>query len=218
MFKKLTLCLALILLPLWADAQAMVAQSTFAMKLSSALGLGTATAPLDAENLLTKAGIAPVNGWIADQPMTPAILDELQNSMIDAAAASRIPVQALKTLRDLAVQYDLTGSYHSNEGQPPLDYEYPYPGYDYPPLDYYPSMGYGFYPGFYPYYGGFWLSDRWYRRGNHPGIGGKTNSSPIFGRGAWPRAWSIPRINGSRIWDFNRPPAGTFSGGEGGRR
>jgi hypothetical protein len=72
-----------------------------------------------------------------------------------------------------------------------------------------------------------YLSGRWYGRGNHLGIGGKTNAGPILGSGVWPPVWSFgsgqrPRarsfaqpsgnLNGSRFGNFKRPSAGTFPG------
>ena len=189
--RKLTLFFALILLPLWANAQTMAPQGAFAMRLLSALGLGTAAAPSEAEDRLTKIGIAPKDGWMDDQPMTPAMIDQLEDSLIDAAAENRIPVQKLKAFRDLVGQYDLAGSdeeYYGNESPPPLDNGYTYPGYGYPPMDY------GFYPGFfvYSYYGGGWLSDRWYGRGNHLGIGGKIEKGQSMARMADGLASGVP--------------------------
>ncbi len=59
-------------------SQALVPEGDFALKLVSALKLGTATTEAQAEDMLTSAGIAPKNGWIADYPVTPIIIGELQ--------------------------------------------------------------------------------------------------------------------------------------------
>ncbi len=219
--RKLTFCIAFILVPLWASAQTIITQGAFAMELSSALGLGTAAAPAEAEDRLINVGIAPQNGWSAGQPMTPASLDEIEDSLIDAAAENKIPVKALKGFLNLMDQYDLAGSdeesYDSEAPSPavppPPNYADAYPGYGQPLIGYYPFADCpypGLYSGVYPYYGG-WLSDRWYAMGNHLGIGGKMMAGPICSMNTvWPRTWIFGRgtrpFNGSVIWSFTLTP------------
>ena len=68
-------------------AQPLVREGDFAVKLVSALNLGQTDNEAEAESILSHAGIAPTNGWIADYPVTPEIVGELLQS-IQAAAAS----------------------------------------------------------------------------------------------------------------------------------
>jgi len=70
--------------------QALVREGDFAVKLAPALSLGTSRDEVEAENQLTAAGIMPKNGWIADYPVTPDIVDELHRSVRDAAATGKI--------------------------------------------------------------------------------------------------------------------------------
>jgi hypothetical protein len=62
-------------------SQQLVAEGDFALKLVTALNLGTPNNEAQAEDILTSVGIAPKNGWIADYPMTPIIIGELQNAV-----------------------------------------------------------------------------------------------------------------------------------------
>ncbi len=59
-------------------SQALVPEGDFALKLAAALKLGSPNDEPQAEDMLTSAGIAPKNGWIADYPVTPNIIGELQ--------------------------------------------------------------------------------------------------------------------------------------------
>jgi hypothetical protein len=73
-------------------AQQLVREGTFAVKLHSALDLGTAKDEVDAEIRLGEAGIMPHNGWIADYPVTPDIIGELYESLRNAAKSGRIRI------------------------------------------------------------------------------------------------------------------------------
>jgi hypothetical protein len=90
--------------------QPLVREGIFAVKLSSALGLGTTVNEAEAENRLARVGITPRNGWIADYPVTPDIIGELQQTVRDAADAKRISMnryEALERLDDVTAEVDL---------------------------------------------------------------------------------------------------------------
>jgi hypothetical protein len=95
-------------------------------------------------------GIAPKNGWIANYPLTPDVIGELQNAISAAADSGKIAMnkdQALKAFKDLIM--DIESQYAGVE-PPPGKEPYPEPYY-YPELYYYPY----YYP--YPYYyGGYY--------------------------------------------------------------
>ena len=141
-------------------AQALVREGDFAIKLVGTLKLGSVSSEAEAESTLASVGIAPRNGWIASYPMTPDILGELRDAVVDAADSGRLAmskeeaIQAVQTLaaeEGLPVLSDARGSdtgkepaksygqysdptvinnYYYNEGPPVVTY---YP----PPWDYY---------------------------------------------------------------------------------
>lgn len=141
-------------------AQKLVRQGDFAVKLSSALGLGPAEDEVTAESRLGEAGIAPRNGWIADYPMTPDIVIEVQKAVSAAAEAKKLSIgkdEALKRFHDVTAGVDLTvkpytagkrteakpttpekypdptviNNYYINEGPPVVTYYAPPPDYYY---------------------------------------------------------------------------------------
>jgi hypothetical protein len=68
---------------------------------------------------LAAAGVAPQNGWIADYPITPDILGELEVAVADAADSGRLTVsrdEALVAFRGLAVEFDLAAVAAAPEG------------------------------------------------------------------------------------------------------
>jgi hypothetical protein len=159
--------IALLLLPLLVYAQsaqsskeappvsqALVPEGDFALKLVPALGLGTPNSEAQAEDMLTSVGIAPKNGWIADYPITPIVIGELQDAVAGASDAKKLPiekVEALKAFHDLTTDFGLSvlpggsGEYAENRPQPDStmidNYYYeegpPIVTYYPPPWDYY---------------------------------------------------------------------------------
>jgi len=138
--------------------QALVREGDFALRLEAALSVGTSQDEIEAENRLTEAGIMPKNGWIADYPVTPDIIDELYEAVRDAAASNRIAIGvdvALQRMREvvahvgLAVETQAGGkaysaapsgsqsapdptvinNYYYNEGPPTVTYYAPPPDY-----------------------------------------------------------------------------------------
>ncbi len=138
-------------------AQQLVREGDFAIKLDTALGLGSTQDEVEAESRLGEVGIAPRNGWIADYPVTPDVITELQKSVSDAAIAQRLPDErdeALHIFQDTVADLNLSirpyasnqprpsgpgqspdqtviNNYYSNQGPPVVTYYAPPPDYDY---------------------------------------------------------------------------------------
>jgi hypothetical protein len=161
-------------------SQVLVPEGYFALKLAAALGLGTPTTEVQAEDMLTAVGITPKNGWIADYPMTPIVIGELQDAVVAASAANKVPMvqnDALQAFQSVISDFGLsvspgTGQYA--ESQPPTSSEYAQPtvvnNYYYeegppvvtyypPPQDYYYLYSWVPYPFWYSnfYFPGFFI-------------------------------------------------------------
>ncbi len=138
--------------------QPLIREGDLAMKLVEALKLGTPESETEAESILASVDITPRNGWIADYPVTPDIVDELQSAVGEAAESGKIAVAkeaALKTLRDVMNEYNLSvkadtsgqgagettgpdypdstveNNYYYDEGPPVVTYYAPPPDYAY---------------------------------------------------------------------------------------
>ncbi len=101
-------------------SQPLVREGDLAVDLAGALKLGTAMAETEAESALSAVGIVPRNGWIADYPVTPDIVGEIQASISDAADSGKIPVgkdAALAAFLDIINGYNMSVS--AAEGQEP---------------------------------------------------------------------------------------------------
>jgi len=91
-------------------AQPLIREGDFAIKLVEALKIGQAESEAEAESMLASAGIAPKNGWIADYPVTPEVIGELEKTIGEAADAKRLPMgknEALKIFRTAMVELEL---------------------------------------------------------------------------------------------------------------
>lgn len=159
-------------------AQPLVREGDFAVKLAAALELGSPESEAEATDLLARAGVVPVNGWIPDYPMTPAVLGQLQDAMAKAASGGALPMnveEATRRLFDLSQEMNLPtpaapgtteaeGAPTSGQYPPAVvnnyyyDYGPPIVTYYPPPASYaylyawvpYPSWWFGFwFPGFY---------------------------------------------------------------------
>jgi hypothetical protein len=157
-------------------AQPLVREGDFAVRLADLYGLGSPENETEAEDLLSSAGVIPLNGWISDYPVTPEILGQLQEAAARAASEGRLSMtaeQATRHLYDLASQMNLPVpagpestaaaavprapeqpeiyDYYTGYGPPIVTYYPPPPAYFYlyawvP----YPVWWYGYwYPGFY---------------------------------------------------------------------
>jgi len=139
----------------------LVREGTFAMELAAVLNMGEVTNEAEAENKLASVGIAPKNGWIADYPVTPEIMDQLRIAVWDAAVSGKMamkPDEARKAFQDLVASLQ---SQSAGNEPPPTGQPYPEPYY-------YPR--YYYYPYFYPYppypypFGGYYRFYSPYRR------------------------------------------------------
>ncbi len=161
-------------------SQALIPEGKFALQLASALQLGTPATEAQAEDMLTAVGIEPQNGWIADYPVTPAIMGELQDAVAASAAAYKIPMgkdEALQAFRDVATGFRLAispGTDRYTQSQSPTTDEYVEPStvddyyseegppvitYYAPPPDYYYLYSWVPYPFWYSsfYFPGFFI-------------------------------------------------------------
>jgi hypothetical protein len=91
-------------------AQPLVRQDDFAAKLAEALDLGTPVSGSAAESMLAGIGIALPNGWIADYPVSPQIVGQLQSSIQTAADLGKLeisPDEALAALQTVSDDFGL---------------------------------------------------------------------------------------------------------------
>ena len=128
------------------------------MDLAEGLKLGEVKNEAEAESKLASVGILPKNGWIADYPLTPEIIEQVRNAVSEAADSGKIAMkrdEAAKAFQDLVTSIE---SQHAEVEPPPASQPYPEP-YDYPRYYYSPYL----YP--YPYYfGGYYRFHFPYRR------------------------------------------------------
>jgi len=82
-------------------AQPLVREGDFAIRLAAQLDLGTPADEATAEDMLARAGVAPLNGWMSDYPMTPQIIGQLQESVSRAASEGTLPMTADQAVRGL---------------------------------------------------------------------------------------------------------------------
>jgi hypothetical protein len=149
-------------------SEQLIPEGDFALKLATALKLGTPEMEAQAEDMLASVGIAPKNGWIADYPMTPIIIGQVRNAVVAAAALKKLLMrkdEALQAFDGLTAEFGIaigpapgqyaetppTGSeyvpppdienYYYEQGPPVVTY---YP----PPWDYYYLYGWVPYPFF----------------------------------------------------------------------
>jgi len=153
-------------------AQTLVREGDFAVRLAADLKLGKPADEAEAEHMLALAGVAPLNGWISDYPVTPEIIGQVDDSIAKAAAAGKLKMsaqEASKSLHQLVADLNLpppaggkTGrtasmgsnvinNYYYDQGPPVITY-YPPPDdyaylYDWVPF---PVVWFGFgFPGFF---------------------------------------------------------------------
>ena len=179
-------------------AQTLVREGDFAIKLAEALNLGQAQGEAEAENMLASAGIEPKNGWIADYPVTPDIIGELQNTVSEAVDSGKLAMrkdEATRAFQDLIAEQNFPvradaesqSQYAEIEqpdvGAPPQNYpEYYEPSvidnyyYDQGPpiVTYYPPpWDYYYLYAWVPYpfwFGGFWFPGFFCLHDFHRGI------------------------------------------------
>ena len=138
--------------------QPLVREGDFAVELVKQLDLGTTDNEVEAEDILSSIGIAPRNGWIADYPVTPDIMGEIQQSVGDAVDSQKLSmsqddalsrVQNAKANLDLGIRPYVSGephevnpsaqypetsvinNYYYDQGPPIVTYYAPPPDYYY---------------------------------------------------------------------------------------
>jgi hypothetical protein len=85
----------------------LIREGDLAIGLQGALGLGMTQDEVQAESRLGELGIAPRNGWIADYPVTPDIMGELQKAVGNAADSGKLSMgrdEAVNKLNETAAQ------------------------------------------------------------------------------------------------------------------
>jgi hypothetical protein len=86
-----------------------VREGDFAVQLAARLQVIDTEDEVEAETSLGNAGITPRNGWIADYPVTPDILGELQQSVKKAAEAGKLEIETDEALNILEQTKKETG-------------------------------------------------------------------------------------------------------------
>jgi len=85
-------------------AQTLVPEGVFAMQLAEALKLGPVPDEAKAEELLSSLGIEPKNGWLAEYPVTPDVLGDVEKGISVASDQGKIKFtkdQVLKLVGDV---------------------------------------------------------------------------------------------------------------------
>ena len=155
-------------------SQPLIREGTLAVKLAGDLQLVTTENETEAEDLLSAAGIAPRNGWIADYPVTPDIFGELQTAIAEAADSGKVSMRkdaALLALQNAAGSFmlpltpDTSGKITddmSAPSYPDSTVENDYYNSDGPPaVTYYaPPADYAYMYDWVPY--PFWWSNFWF--------------------------------------------------------
>ncbi len=137
----------------------LIREGFFALRLAEALKVGEVKSEAEAESKLASMGILPKNGWIADYPMTPNVIAELEKTISEAADSGRLAMkkaEALKVFRDLIASIENEQA----EVEPPHEEQSYSEEYIYPQFYYYPYS--------YPYYYPFPYSFGYYRYHYHP--------------------------------------------------
>jgi len=154
--------------------QPLVREGDFAVELVKQLDLGTTSDEAEAESILGSVDISPRNGWVADYPVTPDIMGEIQQSVSDAVDSQKLSmskndalsrVQNAKANLDLGIrpytsgephevnqsaeypQTSVINNYYYDQGPPIVTYYAP-------PPDYYYLYSWVPYP--------FWWSNFWF--------------------------------------------------------
>ncbi len=96
-----------------------VSEGAFAVKLVFALGLSPTDDEIEAESRLAEIGILPRNGWIADYPVTPDIVGELQKAVLDATGSGKLSLnkeEVEKRFNETLAEFGLSIRPHVDRG------------------------------------------------------------------------------------------------------
>jgi len=157
-------------------SQPLVSEGMLAVSLANSLGIDSTDDDVSAESSLGERGIAPHNGWIADYPVTPDIIAEVRQSVLQAVDNDKVSLgrdDAMRIYGEVLAGFGLTvRPYVASEAasyQPVTCDTYPnpatissvYSGEGPPVVTYYcPPPGYYSYYTWVPY--PFWWSDFWF--------------------------------------------------------
>jgi hypothetical protein len=101
-------------------SQDLVRQGDFAFSLMEALESGPAYSEVQALEMLSDIGIEPKDGWISDYPLTPDIVEELQNALIRAGDKGYLTMnilEAVNVFNNLVMEYGFPISPDDNRVQ-----------------------------------------------------------------------------------------------------
>ncbi len=214
-------------------SQPLVREGDFAVALADSLKLGPSADEAEAESALSEVGIAPRNGWIADYPVTPDIVGELETAVGEAADAGRLSMgkdeavnafQNVIAQQNLEVRMDTSGrevsdtsgveyadqtvinNYYYDEGPPVVTYYAPPPDYAY----LYTWVAYPFWWWNFWFPGFFVLTDFHVRVHDHDHWHGKHKGGHEFVSNHYrdPRSGKMSRIDPT-----NRSRGGTLPAG-----
>jgi len=213
--------------------QPLAREGDLAVKVVEALGLGSTNDEVEAESMAGSVGIAPRNGWIADYPVTPDIIGEVQDTIVYAADSGRISItrdDALNAYRQVVAEISLPvksytygetceaqdcrnypnpttiSNYYSDQGPPVVTYYTP-------PPDYYYLYGWVPYPF---WWSGFWFPGFFVLHDFHKVIIVHnrpvfvTNHFSRFGTPGVFRVDPVQRFNGRTFAGIGAPRSGRF--------
>ena len=210
----------------------LVREGDFAAALDAALGVGNGQSEIEAENRLANLGILPRNGWMADYPVTPDILGELQEAVGNAAVSRKLSLsrdEALRRFGEVAYgaglverPYASSGTYGSEpgsvEGYPDQGDVYGYYAdqgppivtYYAPPPDYYNLYSFVPYPFWYSTYWfpGFFVLRDFHR---HYGHGFVSNHFRHPTNGSFARVNPVTRVQGGTFVNASAARAGGYT-------
>jgi hypothetical protein len=200
----------------------LVREGDFAAALEAGLGLGAGRSELEAEDRLAALGIMPRNGWMADYPVTPDILGELQESVGTAADSGKLSLRRDDALQRFDVvaygagllerpfanagTYSEPGAvesyrdpeavygYYADQGPPAVTYYAP-------PSDYYDLYSFVPYPFWYStfWFPGFFVLRDFHR---HHGHGFVSNHFVHGATSSFARVDPVLRAQGSTVRTF----------------
>ncbi len=88
----------------------LVREGDYAVRLARALELGAGN-EAEAQMRLSEMGVGPWSGWISNYPVTPAVLNEIKDSLIRAFASGRFDIAAgnelLGAMRYVNIQFGI---------------------------------------------------------------------------------------------------------------
>ncbi|MBF0520674.1 MAG: hypothetical protein HQK92_13245 [Nitrospirae bacterium] len=79
-------------------SQPLIREGNLAVKIVQEFSLSTTANEIESETILGEIGITPRNGWIADYPITPDIVGEIQKTIINS-----VDMKKLKMSKDEAI-------------------------------------------------------------------------------------------------------------------